>query len=69
MACNMYIYIYIYIYSPDPAAQVGGPATRQYGRFPKFHRFLFGPRPWHIEIRHRVKKNIQLICSDLRLSN
>ena len=29
----------------------------------------FGPRPWHIEIRHRVKKDPQLICSDLRLSN
>ena len=28
------------------------------------------PRPWHIEIRHRVKqKRPQLICSDLRLSN
>ena len=26
-----------------------------YGRFPKFHR-VFWPRPWHIEIRHRVKK-------------
>ena len=30
---------------------------------------FFGPRPWHIEIRHRVKKHPQLICSDLRLSN
>ena len=30
---------------------------------------IFGPRPWHIEIRHRVKKSPQLICSDLRLSN
>ena len=31
---------------------------------------LFGPRPWHIEIRHRVKtKHPQLICSDSRLSN
>ena len=27
-----------------------------YGRFPKFHRDFVGPRPWHIEIRHRVKK-------------
>ena len=26
-----------------------------YGRFPKFHR-VFGPRSWHIEIRHRVNK-------------
>ena len=30
---------------------------------------FFLPRPWHIEIRHRVKKHPQLICSDLRLSN
>ena len=30
---------------------------------------FLGPRPWHIEIRHRVKKHSQLICSDLRLSN
>ena len=40
-----------------------------YGRFPKFHLLFLGPRPWHIEIRHRVKKHPQLICSDLRLSN
>ena len=26
------------------------------GRFPKFHRVFVGPRPWHIGIRHRVKK-------------
>ena len=32
-----------------------------YGRFPKFNCF-FGPRLWHIEIRHRVKKITQL-CS------
>ena len=25
------------------------------GRFPKLHRVLLGPRPWHIELRHRVK--------------
>ena len=30
--------------------------TTWYGRFPKFHRVFFGPRPWHIEIRHRVKR-------------
>ena len=30
---------------------------------------FFGPRPWHIEIRHRVKRNPQLVRSDLRLSN
>ena len=27
-----------------------------YGRFPKFNRVFVGPRPWHIEIRHRLKK-------------
>ena len=27
----------------------------RYGRFPEFI-VVFGPRPWHIEIRHRVKK-------------
>ena len=27
-----------------------------YGRFPKFHRVFVGPRPWPIEIRHRVKQ-------------
>ena len=43
--------------------------VRAYGRFPKFHRVFVGPRPWHIEMRHRVKKHPQLICSDLRLSN
>ena len=32
-------------------------------------KVFFGPRPWYIEIRHRVKKHQQLICSDLRLSN
>ena len=31
---------------------------------------FFGPRLWHIEIRHRVKKkHPQWICSDVRLSN
>ena len=44
-------------------------STQVYGRFPKFHRVFFGPRPWHIEIRHRVKTQPQLICLDLRLSN
>ena len=28
----------------------------KYGRFPKCHRVFVGPRPWHIEILHRVKK-------------
>ena len=30
--------------------------SNAYGRFPKFNRVFVGPRPWHIEIRHRVKK-------------
>ena len=30
---------------------------------------FLGPRPWHIEIRHRIKKHPQLICSGLGLSN
>ena len=42
-----------------------GPA--RHGRFPKFHRVCLRPRPWHIEIRHRVKKSPQSFCSDLRL--
>ena len=33
-------------------------ATAVYGRFQTFHRVF--PRPWHIEIRHRVKTNQQL---------
>ena len=33
---------------------------RCYGRFPKFHLCFFGPRPWHIEIRHRVKKTFTI---------
>ena len=31
-------------------------ASFGFGRFPKCHRVFVGPRPWHIEIRHRVKK-------------
>ena len=33
-------------------------ARTSYGQFPKFHSVFVGPRPWHIEIRHRVKTNI-----------
>ena len=32
------------------------PEDFQHGRLPKFHRVFVGPRPWHIDIRHRVKK-------------
>ena len=42
-----------------------------YGRFPKFHRVFVGPRPWHIEIRHRVKKTstIDLFGFDTQIKN
>ena len=45
-------------YQPDRHRLVGQSLMHLivYGRFPKFHRVLFGPRPWHIEIRHRVKQ-------------
>ena len=33
-----------------------GQEADSYGRFPKFHCVFVGPRPWHIEIRHRVKQ-------------
>ena len=32
-----------------------------YGRFPKCSSCFFGPRPWHIEIRLRVKKTTSTI--------
>ena len=64
-----YIYIYIYIYigqqsiakagidsGPDSGPGKARAALQAYGRFPKFHRVFAGPRPWHIEMRHRVKK-------------
>ena len=42
-----------------------------YGRFPKFHRVFARPRPWHIEIRHRVKKTstINLCGFEFRIEN
>ena len=56
----IYIYIYICIYADTyihiyvglqaPAAEVD--LTVDFRNFIVF----FGPRPWHIEIRHRVKK-------------
>ena len=47
------------------------PRCAQSSNAVDFRNFIvfFGPRPWHIEIRHRVKTNPQLFCSDLRLSN
>ena len=68
----IYIYIYVYmrisIYTyiavslsampgSSPRSPIAAPAEDSaYGRFPKFHRVFVGPRPWHIEIRHRVKQ-------------
>ena len=43
----------------------------KYGRFPKFHRVFVGPRPWHIEIRHRVKQisTINLFGFETQIDN
>ena len=46
----IYIYIYIYIYTHMYICV--------YIYIYKVHRVFVGPRPWHIEIRHRVNKNI-----------
>ena len=40
-----------------------------YGRFPKFHRVLFGRDPGTLKSDIVSKKHPQLICSDSRLSN
>ena len=78
---SIYIYIYMYLHIYTGASRRSAPSRIRgrvsprpnlvcYGRIRKFHRVFVGPRPWHIEIRHRVKKtHPQLICSDLRLSN
>ena len=67
-----YIYIYIYICthyhkhmihirsdpvapSAWPVASLGLPALTLRS-IPEISSCFFGPRPWHIEIRHRVKK-------------
>ena len=69
LSLSLYIYIYIYIYIYTHISGVSPtisrtPSTWQaqnyvarygYGRFPKIHRVFVGPRPWHIEIRHRVE--------------
>ena len=73
----MYIYIYIYNDSKSVRRQLlcFSPPFRFSASFSvrsisEISSCFFGPRPWHIEIRHRVKKqHPQLICSDLRLSN
>ena len=40
-----------------------------YGRFPKFHRVFVGPRPWRIEIRHRVKTTSTINLSGFETLN
>ena len=45
---HQYVYVYIYIYIHGCIGTVD---------FRNFIVFV-GPRTWHIEIRHRVKKNI-----------
>ena len=83
LSLSIYIYIYIYTYllsillGPRPYGQRRGKSAPETGRHSRMLRSIsenstcfFGPRPWHIEIRHRVNKNHpQLICSDLRLSD
>ena len=58
----MYVCMYVYIgyiclciciFMRASARQT---QQRWCGRFPKFHRVFVWPRPWHIEIRHRVKR-------------
>ena len=73
----MYRYVYIYIYGyicmcasmpgmyrmlcqARIAAIVPLSSSYTHGRFAKFRVFV-GPRPWHIEIRHRVKKKTSTI--------
>ena len=57
-----YIYIYIFPLPPHP------PPSPPHGRFPKFHRVLLGRDPGTLK-SDIVSKKVQLICSDLRLSN
>ena len=71
----MYMYTHMYAYCDSAAKQLrttgappfvaGAPARS----ISEMSSCFFGSRPWHIEIRHRVKKKTQLICSDFRLSN
>ena len=68
LSLSLYIYIcYIYIYMCTYArARRGagplGPGGRRQGAargtvdFRNFIVFFVGPRPWYIEIRHRVKQ-------------
>ena len=57
-----------YIYVPDAVLGEQGDITIR--SISEISSCLFGPKPWHIEIRHRVnKKHPQIICSDLRLSD
>ena len=75
----MYTYIYIYVYNIYTCSHTlyDGPLARRRDAgvddmirsTSEISSCFFGPRPWHIQIRHRVKKRPHLICSDLRLSN
>ena len=60
-----YIYIYIYIYPkpvmPQRAPTLAPPpvsASEGVRSISEISSCFFGPRLWHIEIRHRVKRNI-----------
>ena len=56
---NIYIYIYVRLRASDLVlAAEHVVAHRTYTVDFRNFIVLFGPRPWHIEIRHRVKKNI-----------
>ena len=52
----MCVYIYIYTHTWSLSEPVSTPSRLYYGGLPKSRRVFFVPRPWHIEIRHRVEK-------------
>ena len=63
----MYVCMYIYIYIERERERERETATRPPKReqrrvcirsISEISSCFFGPRPWHIEIRHCVKKNI-----------
>ena len=76
LSLSLYIYIYTHIcvcIYHGVGSQVAELRRRPRRRarirsISEISSCFFGPRPLHIEIRHRVKqKHPQLICSDLRL--
>ena len=61
ISLSLYIYIYIYIHTyicvaGATAASSGPPRRPSLRSISKISSCFFGPRPWHIEIRHRVKR-------------